>query len=83
MAAPQPGDVGVKGVVAWVHYMPLLGISVGQVEAFASIYGTPPFNAPNPNKFSFWQDDVVNPGHVTFNVAAGNHANIATNVQNV
>ena len=82
---PQPGDVGVQGEVAWVNYLPGLGIYVGAVLAFASIYGDYSANetGPNPLLFTFESSSEILPGQVSFVIAQGNYAAYATNVQNV
>jgi hypothetical protein len=85
MAYPLSGDTGVQGMVAWVTNVPGLGIWVGAVLAFASIYGDYPAYAegPNPLLFTFESSSEITAGQVTFDVAAGNFANYATNVTNV
>lgn len=79
MAYPQPGDVGVQGVVAWISFVPGLNLWVGAVDAFASIYGTPPAYGPNFNLFQFQSPTEIT-GQVRFDIVQGNDAAYATNV---
>jgi hypothetical protein len=82
MAYPQPGAVGVLGVVAYCNFVPETGAYVGKVQAYASIYGTPAAYTPDPNSFSFTSATAFTPGAaVSFSVVAGENAPHATNVQ--
>lgn len=83
MAYPQVGD-STRGVVISVFVNAVDGSYCGEVSAYALDWETPPAYSPNPLVFSFispaWLPLSAGQG-VTFTVAQGNYALIATNVQ--
>jgi hypothetical protein len=85
MSFPQVGDTGVQGQVAWCNLILGTGAYAGQVEAYASIYGTPDASIyfdNDPLAFQF-SSSVALTGAVTFDIVAGLYAPYATNVQEI
>jgi hypothetical protein len=91
MPVLTPPQTGLKGYVLYpLNGCALLGVSVGTVRAYASIYGTlPPAPSPaNPNgssnDFAFkttYPPPFAAGDAVTFDLVQGTYAPQATNVQ--
>jgi hypothetical protein len=86
MSFPQVGDTGIQGAAGNVTFISELGIYVGDVWAFASIYGTPDDNIVsmcgfNPLRFQFQSATEISSGQqVTFDITQGDNVPQAVNV---
>jgi len=82
---PTPGATGVYGQIIWAKYVLATTKWVGEVEAWASLYGTPPSTDlggfSDPLRFTFSSATMLCAGdHVTFDVVQGKFAPFAQNV---
>ena len=79
MSFPEPGDTNVRGFVIWFNSK----VQCGQVEAYASMYGTPdatahPYDDPLRFEFSSPGESFGPNQQVLFDIGEGPQA---TNVR--